>query len=299
MFSRKLLALLGIAVWIAVILTVSPRALPHRHSLVVVHADDAPIAGCRDLHVRFDHHDTVEQSEDLTITRTQAPTLRVEAEYNGGLQVQGGDGDAYSVTLCKAAEAGNDAQSLLSQIHLNFQNGELRVNGPSSHQHWSAYVLIRAPKNASLDLSAHNGPLSLSHVDGKLKVRTDNGPITVADCTGELDLSAQNGPVTLEGNSGKQYVRSENGPLTVSLKMPAWDGTGLDAHSTNGPLTLHVPSGYTSGVLLESSRGPFSCGAAACSEGRKTWDDDMKRIEFGSGPAIVRISTVNGPVTVH
>jgi hypothetical protein len=142
--------------------------------------------------------------------------------------------------------------------------------------------------------------LSLHHVDGNLKVRAENGPITVTDCTGELDLNSHNGPVTLEGNSGKQSVHTENGPVTLSLSGNSWSGPGIEASATNGPVTLRIPSGFKSGVLLESDgHGPFQCHSSVCSEGRKTWDDDHKRIEFGSGPTLVRVSTVNGPVSVH
>ncbi len=299
MKSVRLLSFLAVVVWVAVAFTTASRALPHRHALEISSAHDSLAATCSDLHVRFDHHDAVIQSEERTITKAEAPTLRITAESNGGLQVQGWDQDTYSVTLCKAAEAGRDADSLLSGIHLTFHDGELGVSGPSSHGRWSAHLLIRAPKAAGLDLHVNNGPMTLHHVDGTLKVRAQNGPVTVTDCTGELDLDSHNGPVTLEGNSGKQTVHTENGPVTLSLSGNSWDGAGIEAHANNGPVELRIPSGYKSGVLLESEgHAPLRCDASVCSEGRKTWDDDRKRIEFGSGPTLVRISTENGPVSV-
>jgi hypothetical protein len=300
MTSPKLLPVLGMVVWAAVALTAAPRGTPHRHALFFPPNEESPAATCSDLHVRFDHHDGVMQTEERAITRSEAPTLRVIAESNGGIQVQGWDQDTYSVTLCKAAEAGGDADSLLSRIHLTFQNGELGVAGPGSHDRWSAHILLRAPKAASLDLHIKNGPMSLYHVDGNLRVRAENGPITVTDCTGELELNSDNGPVTLEGNSGKQSVHTENGPVALSLSGDSWNGPGIEAHATNGPVSLQIPSGYKSGVILESDgHGPFQCHASVCSEGRKTWDNDRKRIEFGSGPTLVRVSTVNGPVSVR
>jgi hypothetical protein len=216
MTSPKLLSVLGILVWTGVALTAAPHVRPHRHFITITPAEDSPAASCSDLHVRFDHRDTITQSEDRTITKSEASTLRVVAEPNGGIQVQGWDGDTYSVTLCKFAEAGSE--SLLSQTHLTFHNGELGVSGPSSRDRWSAHLLIRAPKASSLDLSVHNGPLSLYHVDGALKVRAENGPVSATDCSGDLDLSSHNGPVTLEGHSGKQKIRTENGPVTVTLR---------------------------------------------------------------------------------
>jgi len=299
MNSRRLLVILGILIWSAVALTASPRVLgPRQGSLTVTSSDDDLASTCSDLRMRFSDREAVVQSEERSIPKAEAPTLRVIAESNGGVQVQGGSGDAYSVTLCKAAE--RDAEAVLSQIHLSFRNGELGITGPSSHTRWTAHLLIRAPKAASLDISMNNGPLSLHNVDGKLKIRSENGPVTVGECSGELELSSQNGPLTLEGNSGRQTVQTHNGPVSVSLTGDSWDGAGLEAHATNGPITLQIPSGYRSGVILESEgRSPFECNASVCSQGRKTWDDDHKRIEFGSGPTVVRVSTTNGPVSVN
>jgi len=41
------------------------------------------------------------------------------------------------------------------------------------------------------------------------------------------------------------------------------------------------------------------CAGAACDAARRTWDDGGKRIELGEGPAVVRLSTRNGPVSVR
>jgi hypothetical protein len=309
MVSRTLLSVVGFTVWTAVLVTAAPRAISHRnnynehksgHSSEIVSRNDAPVENCSDLHVRFDGHEAVMRSEERTITRAEAPTLRVNAESNGGLQVQGWDQNTYMVTLCKAAEQGSDAESVLAQIKLTFSNGELSVSGPSSREHWTAHLLIKAPSAAAMELHVNNGPMGLFHVEGNLKVQALNGPITVRGCKGELDLSAENGPVSLEENSGKQSVRTQNGPITIDLDGKNWSGAGLEAHATNGPVTLRVPSGYQSGVVLESDgNGPFSCRASVCDEGRKTWDEEHKRVEFGSGPTVIRVSTVNGPVSVR
>ena len=309
MVSRTLLAAIGFTVWTAVLVTAAPRAITHRnllnedkagHSIEISTREDAPAAGCSDLHIRFDHHDAVVRSEERNITKAEAPMLRVNAESNGGLQVEGWDKENYSVTLCKAVEAGSDAENLLGEIKMTFSNGELSVTGPSSHRQWTAHLLLKAPRAAAMDLHVNNGPMGLYHVDGSLKVRAVNGPITVRGCTGELDLSAENGPVSLEENGGKQKVMTQNGPITIELNGNNWSGAGLEAHATNGPVTLRVPSGYQSGVVLESDgNGPFSCRASVCNEGRKSWDEEHKRVEFGAGPTLVRVSTVNGPVTVR
>jgi hypothetical protein len=300
MISRPTLTRFAIVVWAAVAVTAAPRAFS-RHSTVLASnpSVDLPVESCSDLPTRFDHGDPVTDSEELTITKSQAPLLDVHAESNGGVYVQGWDQEAYGVTLCKAVEQGAEARAVLSDLHLDFHRGELGISIPHSGKRWAAHLLIRAPHASVLNIQVHNGPMTLYHVDGNLTVRAENGPVSVTGSSGQLELEARNGPVTLEGNAGKQYVRLENGPLRLHLSGDSWNGSGLEASTRNGPVTLELPSGYRSGVTLESEgHSPFRCDATVCAEGRKTWDDDHKRVEFGAGPTLVRVSTVNGPVSV-
>jgi DUF4097 and DUF4098 domain-containing protein YvlB len=118
------------------------------------------------------------------------------------------------------------------------------------------------------------------------------------DCSGEANISAENGPISFSGTSGKLRLHTQNGPISVSLGAN-WDGSELVADAVNGPLTLRVPSGFRSSFLVESNgHGPVSCHASICSDARKTWDDDHKRIEYGSGSPVIRLSTENGPISV-
>src|SRR5258707_5796699 len=178
MVSRTLLAAVGFTVWTADLVTAAPRAISHRNSydynaarsIAISSHDDAPAANCSDLHIRFDHSDAVIRSEERAITKAEAPTLHVSAESNGGLQVQGWDQNTYGVTLCKAAGQGSDAESVLEQIKLTFSNGELGVAGPSSREHCTAHLLIKAPNAAAMDLHVNNRPMRLFHVQGDLEL---------------------------------------------------------------------------------------------------------------------------------
>ena len=300
--SRKVLSAMGIA-GLASVAAISIGAAPShgRHSRNVSFHGEGPVADCNDLHITFDDRDAVVQAEERTITRSEAPTLRVRADANAGVQVQGSEKDVYSVSLCKAAAPGSEAERLLSDIKLSFHGGELAVTGPSREDGAATYLLVRAPRSAALDLEVTNGPLSVYDVAGKIAAHAMNGPVSARGCTGEMDLIAENGPVSSEDNSGRLRLRAQNGPVDVSLRGESWIGPspGLEARAENGPVTLRIPRGYKSGVVVESTgRGPFSC-ASVCSEGRKTWDDDHKRVEFGSGPTMVRLSVGNGPVSVR
>jgi hypothetical protein len=259
---------------------------------------DSPASDCSDLHIRLHDERPTIDSEERSVTKAEAPVLRVREVRNGGVQVQGWDKETYSVTACKAA-AGPDAARLLSQMKLSVQGGEVAVSVPTSELgDWTVSLLIRTPRSADVEVSTHNGPVSFYSVDGKITTRATNGPISLKDCSGEADISAENGPITFSGTSGKLHLQTRNGPITVSLGAN-WNGSELVAAAVNGPLTLRVPSGFHSSFLVESNgHSPVSCHASICSEARKTWDDEHRRIEYGSGAPIIRLSTENGPISV-
>jgi len=244
-----------------------------------------------------DERPTIE-AEQRTVTKAEAGVLRVKEVENGGVQVQGWDKDVYSVTACKAA-VGGDAAGLLAQIKLAVQGGEVSVSGPhGARDEWTVFLLIRTPRSADIDVTTHNGPVSFYSVDGKIATRATNGPISMKDCSGEANISAENGPISFSGNSGKLRLHTQNGPITVSLGS-SWNGSELVADAVNGPLTLRVPSGFRSSFLVESNgHSPVSCHASICSDARKTWDDEHRRIEYGSGSPVIRLSTENGPISV-
>ena len=278
------------------------RAAPRheRHSVNINGGGRHPIADCSDLHIEFDDRDAVVRSEEHTLAKAQAPVLSVHPHANGGTQVVGWDNADYSVTACKAVAAGDSAERVLSEISVSIVGGTVSTHGPSGvDRDWTVYLLVRSPKSAAIDLDTMNGPISLYDVDGKLTAHAHNGPIGLHNFSGDAEISAQNGPISVEGSSGNIRIKTENGPISVDLKETNWNGRGLSADAHNGPVTLRVPNGFQSSFVVESTHAPMSCRASICESARKTWDQEHRRIEYGSSPAVVHLSTVNGPVSVE
>jgi len=277
------------------------RANRHHHSVNISEGHRQPATDCSDLRIRIDDRDAVVRSEERTLTKSEAAVLQVRPHTNGGVQVVGWDKATYSVTACKAAAgSGDEAERILSQIKTSIENGKVSTSGPGDDEDWTVYLLIRTPKSASMDMETMNGPISLYDVDGKLTAHAKNGPISLKNFSGDAEITAANGPISLRGSNGNVRIHTENGPISVALDGKTWSGAGLTADEQNGPVTLMVPSGYQSSFVVESTNhAPLSCKASICDNARKTWDDEHRRIEFGSSPAMIRLSTVNGPVSVR
>ncbi len=179
-------------------------------------------------------------------------------------------------------------------------NGDqLSVEGPIGER-WNAFLIIHAPRNVNLDMHAKNGPIEAREVSGTLTIEAENGPLALRNCSGQLKATAQNGPIQLVGTSGSAILKATNGPVEVKVRGNAWTGGEVEAHSENGPILLAVPEGFQSAFLVEASEhAPMSCKATVCDQARKTWDDRTRRIEYGTGSPILKISTENGPIAVQ
>jgi hypothetical protein len=263
----------------------------HRHRNVSSNHDEPRT--CADIHVDFDDRPAVRAEERATIAAGGA--LRFEAAENSGVTVRESERSDFEVVLCKAAPT----EDGLTGISLAQSGGTVSVNGPRDED-WAGHLLVTAPRGASLEVFASNGPVDLIGLSGRVTARTENGPISSRGSSGELDLEAENGPISFLGESGRSKLRTQNGPIGVTLEGRAWQGEGLDARAVNGPVSVSIPPGYGSAAVVESAgRSPFTCRGAGCGSARKTWDDDGRRIEVGEGPVLVRVATVNGPVSVR
>ena len=246
-----------------------------------------------------DDLETFMAQEQFTVPMSGG-VMQVTAAKNGGVRLIAGSGSAYEVTVCKyaGAESQSEADQILKQITAEHSDSAIGVRGPDTN-HWVASLIIKVPQGANMSVSAHNGPVSAKEVSGTFKLESVNGPISVKKVSGKVTASAKNGPIAFNGEAGEYDLETQNGPISIELESQSWQNGKLDAHANNGPISLRLPKGYQSGVVVSSDgHSPMSCDADVCSEARKTWDDNERRIEFGPASPVIRISTHNGPVSV-
>jgi hypothetical protein len=253
---------------------------------------------CNDIRVSAGDLEVVRSENEWTVPGNAAP-LRVQSGNNGGILVRGWDGPGYSVRAClgAAADSAAEARSKLQQISVSRSGGSISVSGPDD-RYWMAYLLIRAPRGAAMDLESNNAPIGLSNFTGSVEARNQNGPLSLREVDGKVRADVHNGPISVEGGRGDYRLEVQNGPLSVALWGNQWAGN-LEGHTQNGPLQLNIPADYRSGVLVDSGgHAPVECRAAQCKAAQRTWERP-NRIEFGTGSPVVRLSAENGPVNIE
>jgi hypothetical protein len=242
------------------------------------HTDDEWLDNCRDSD-RRDRAVFCEVREER-VRSTRGP-IRVDARENGGITIRGYEGDEILVHARVQAQARSeaDARDIARDIRIDY-GSTIRASGPrmQRNESWSVSYEIFVPRRSDLELETLNGPISVERVSGR------------------MDLNAVNGPLTLRGVGGDVRGRTENGPLTVQLEGDRWAGTGLDAQTTNGPVTIDVPNRYSARLETGTTNGPISLGFPVMVQGRIG-----RRIEttLGDGGPTVRAITTNGPLVVR
>jgi hypothetical protein len=308
---RTSLFRLGPVVLLAVSASV-PVAAARESSVNVTVDSDRAIERCTDVRITYDERDAA-RAEDSFEIPGGAP-LSVRLPENSGIRVIGEKRSGFGVTVCKAARR----PDALDGIHVPRDGSGIAFHGPSAGD-WMVFLIVRAPRDAALDLEAKNGPIGVVGVSGKVAARTANGPISLEECSGPIEANAVNGPISLErcsgtgdaravngpidfsGSRGTYRLDTKNGPISVELEGNRWETGSLDAHAVNGPLSLKISDDYSSAVRVEMlGHGPVTCPSPVCRGARKEWDDDSRTIEFGESGSepVVRLSTRNGPVSV-
>jgi hypothetical protein len=213
--------------------------------------------------------------------RLAGRSIEVDGRQNGGIQVEGWDGDSVRVTARMQARAEDDtrAQRLLKEINVVANGQGVRAEGPSTYDEegWSVSYVVWVPRRFDLSLEARNGGLRVSRVTGKMDLRTTNGSVALSEVGGDV------------------HARTQNGSLRVELDGARWNGSGLDAETQNGSVRLSVPERYAALLETGTVNGHITTEFPITVQGRIS-----RRLSVplnGGGPTI-RALTTNGTVVI-
>lgn len=268
---------------VSLLLVCGIPAVAQRASRDASRAADDFLEQCRDRAGRNRGNDDRARVCDVREKRISAPRLLdIDGQQNGSVSVHGWDRSEVLI-LAKIqadAEEASDARDIASGISIDVNGGRVRADGPSMRrrQSWSVSYDVWAPRQTDL------------------RVATQNGGVSVDDMDARLDLGAVNGGISLRGVSGDVRGETTNGPLTVALDGDQWRGPGLDLRTTNGPVSLEIPDGYSARLETGTVNGPMMIDFPVTLQGQIG-----RRIstQLGRGGAPIRAITTNGPVEIH
>jgi hypothetical protein len=246
-----------------------------------------------------DYRASVRDEEVKTISNQP---LTITAEHNGGIEVTTWDKPEVSLKLCKQVSMNDETEGrkLLAETRLEINGSQITVHAPEGNHHsLGTVLLVKAPKDANLNLNVHNGGVSLSGFTGTAEAHAQNGGISFRRSTGKLTAEAENGGVSIKDCGGDVNIKVENGGLSIALPE-RWEGKGLEAHARNGGLLVSVPKNFNGGLeVVASEHTSITCKDDICKAGERTWDNGHKLFRMGGTNPQVRASTDNGGIVIE
>jgi DUF4097 and DUF4098 domain-containing protein YvlB len=215
-------------------------------------------------------------------TVVAAGTMNVNAEPNGGIQVEGTSrGDIQVLAKVTAqAETQARAKQIADAVKVNATPGDVSADGPTGlgrRESWSVSYRLSVPTVSMLSLKTTNGGISIRDVDGQIDFKTVNGGVNLTNLAGDVK------------------GRTSNGGVNVDLDGPGWKGEGLDVETSNGGVHLRIPENYSAHLETGTVNGGFNIDFPVTVKGRV---DRQVSADIGGGGAPIRVRTHNGGVKV-
>jgi DUF4097 and DUF4098 domain-containing protein YvlB len=234
------------------------------------------LAQCRSQHDRQARY-----CEARPISWPAGGPIHVDGRPNGGVQVTGWDQASVTGSARVQAQADTDgeAREIASQIVINTSGGTLRAEGPKGRS-WSVSFVLSVPRQSDLEITATNGPIAITGITGHIHAETANGPLALEDLGGDV------------------HAATTNGPVSVALGGRTWQGAGLEVSAQNGPVSVHIPDGYSAQLDMGTRNGPVHVGIPISAQDQYAGSRNTITATIGAGGAPIKAHTVNGPLTI-
>jgi DUF4097 and DUF4098 domain-containing protein YvlB len=214
-------------------------------------------------------------------TLPAAGAISVDGRQNGGVSVKGWDRNEIlaRTRIQTAAPTQAEADALAQQITIQTAGAKIFANGPENRRdyYWSVSYEVFVPRRSDLSLTAHNGGIAISDVQGK------------------LDFTTSNGGVALRRVGGTVHGGTTNGGLSIELSGDRWEGEEMDVKTTNGGISMSLPENYSAHLETGTVNGNLSIDFPVTVQGRITRE---LAVNLGSGGPTIRAMTTNGGVRV-
>lgn len=215
-----------------------------------------------------------------------AGSLTVDAGRNGGIRVRGENRSDILVRACVQTWGTTDEAARASAAAIKISTSpSVRADG-AGEENWSVSYEILTPRNIDLNLTAHNGGISISSVEGRLEFSTTNGGLHLDNIAGDVK------------------GRTTNGGVHVELAGNTWRGSGLDLQTTNGGVHLSMPDSYSANIEAGTTNGGFRSELASLAVEKPDRSNGYNRVtrvntSINGGGAPIRVVTTNGGITIN
>lgn len=164
------------------------------------------------------------------------------------------------VTYAAYGETPEDAAAACAQLDtdISAENGQLKLVATKPSGQWSASVSYRlmVPSNCEVILKSSNGKVSIDGIQGNINVETSNGTIAIKNVASRIVARTSNGTITASGFVGPIDLKTSNGRVEIDGQVV---GMSNRIRTSNGRVTVKLPSGAASEIDVSTSNGKIQC----------------------------------------
>lgn len=244
-------------------------------SILVILGLTLAFTACEDISWAESKEDILTKS--FNVSEGGALTMDVE---RGSIEVDTEKGDTLKVKVVMKARASSEskAQEIFEDYHIDFKHtgSDVRVTAEweGSKRFFSrgnklrVRFLVTVPEKYDLDLRTSGGSISVSDIEGEVKVktsggslkfdtvkgevwgRTSGGSIKLEGCTGNADVDTSGGSISIGKVEGEVKARTSGGSIQVNEVM----GT-INASTSGGSVSAYISRQPMGDCTLKTSGG--------------------------------------------
>lgn len=225
--------------------------------------------------------------------------------HNGYITTDGADvADCNMVaTITARAATEEQAQQLAEEVEISLEpSGDgltARIKKPTRLINKSVGVSldVTVPGRANLELVTHNGPVVIADVTGDVRATTHNGRVETQRVSGSAVLTTHNGKISVKQTSGNAKLKTHNGSVKAFYADSAPSDSDISIVTHNGSIELESPPDLSARIEASTNNGSIKTDLPITISGKFRKNRLVGTI--GSGQGRLYLETHNGSIRLR
>jgi hypothetical protein len=224
--------------------------------------------------------------------------------HNGYINVTGADVAECNLTATITAQANTEenAQKLAEAVKIKLiSSGDklaAKIEKPELAPDECVNVDfdVTVPNKTGVDLTSHNGTLTIKNLTGQLNGATHNGEVVAEKISGTAEFKTHNGRIACEEVSGNIKLQTHNGNASAFYSRTAPSVCNVSIVTHNGGVSLTVPPNFSAKVEASTHNGSIDTDLPITVTGEVTKRKLTGTI--GTGEGSLYLETHNGSINI-
>ncbi len=224
--------------------------------------------------------------------------------HNGSITIEGAEVADCNLTATIVGHALTDeeAQKVAEETNVKLETEGSRlvvkIEPPVVMMNRSVSVSLKAivPNKSNLELTTHNGAVTIENITGEINAITHNGGVAATQIVGTAKLKTHNGSITCKEISGDAQLETHNGGVKVYYSEAAKPVCDVSAVSHNGGIEFTAPPNLSATVDVSTHNGSIRTDLPITLIGEVSRAKLAGKI--GTGEGKLHLETHNGSITL-